>query len=76
MLQEIQKWINDRPMVKYAVSTIEGSVFGALGSYLIGYLNGTGTLTAAGLKRTVVAALVTGLTAVYNTWKTKPESKQ
>jgi len=71
----VQAWLNARPKFKYAVSALEGALFGSVGSYLIGYLNGTGTFTSAGLKRTLVGGLTTGLTAVYNTWKTPPEKQ-
>ena len=72
----LQSWLNDHPKAKYALSAVEGALIGSVGSYLVGYLNGSGTFTTAGLKRTVVAGITTGVTAIYNTWKTPPETKQ
>lgn len=71
-MKELQAWLNARPRLKYSLSLIEGSLIGGIGSYAIGWLNGTGTLTRDGLKRTLVGAISTGVTAVYNTWKTSP----
>ncbi len=72
MIAKFQAWLNANPRAKYLLSSAEGASFGVIVSYLVGVVNGTGTFTWAGLKRTIATALVTGITAAYNLWKVPP----
>ena len=72
MIKKIESYLNANPKTKYILSTGEGAAFGVVFSYIVGVLNGSGTITVTGLKRTAAMALVNGLTAAYNLWKTPP----
>ena len=74
-MNRLQAWLNSHPTAKYLLSTAEGAMLGVMGSYLTGVVNGVAVLSVDGLKRTAISAVLTGVVAAYNTWKTPPTLK-